>query len=320
MSPPHSTYCGNSRSRGIKKSPRWDDDEGVAATVGTIMSLLVFLTFMGVFTNQFIPVWMGDNESAHMSDAIEQILALKADVDGLITDYSDSLIAPTPLVIPVTLSAQGIPVFAAPTSGVLSYNPEYTYGRPSMNVSYTSELEADDGHSGGQLKLYCPNRYYVEQSLIYESGAVILNQSDGEFILAGVQLSVQDYNNNLVLKMTQVTFEGTNKTIGGVGTKTVHADLMFASTIEYTSSPAHEVTITIVTQHGLAWANYFKRTLNASQADLTYGVDFTVPNPTYYDVPGTLDDYYIVTVTISDVGVFYHTKATVQISLGELGV
>lgn len=320
MSPPHSAYCGNSRPRGIKKSPRWDDDEGVAATVGTIMSLLVFLTFMGVFTNQFIPVWMGDNESSHMSDVIQQILALKSDIDGLITDYADSLIAPTPLVVPVTLSSQGIPVFAAPTSGVLSYVPEYTYGRPSFNTSYTSDLEDDDGHSGGELRLYCPNRYYVEQSLIYESGAVILNQSDGEFILSGVQLSVQNYNDNLVLKMTQVTLQGVNKTIGGIGTKTVHADLMYASTIEYTSSPAEEVTITIVTQHGLAWANYFKRTLNASQADLTYGADFTVPNPTFYDVPGSLDDYYIVTVTISDVGVFYHTKATVQLSLGELGV
>ncbi|UCE91972.1 MAG: hypothetical protein JSV90_02180 [Methanobacteriota archaeon] len=284
------------------------------------MSLLVFLTFMGVFTNQFIPVWMGDNESAHMSDAIEQILALKSDIDGLITDYADSLIAPTPLVIPVTLHAQGIPVFAAATSGILSYVPEYTYGRPSLNTSYTSELEPDDGRSGGELRLYCPNRYYVEQSLIYESGAVILNQSDGEFVLSGIQLSVQDYNNNLILKMTQVSLQGVNKTIGGVGTKTVHADLMFASTIEYTSSPAHDVNITIATKHGMAWANYFKRALNSSQADLTYGVDFTVPSPTFYDNPGKSNDYYIVNVKISGVGVFYHTKAIVQISLGELGV
>lgn len=288
--------------------------------MGTIMSLLVFLTFMGVFTNQFIPVWMGDNESAHMSDAIEQILALKSDIDGLITDYADSLIAPTPLVIPVTLHAQGIPVFAAATSGILSYVPEYTYGRPSLNTSYTSELEPDDGRSGGELRLYCPNRYYVEQSLIYESGAVILNQSDGEFVLSGIQLSVQDYNNNLILKMTQVSLQGVNKTIGGVGTKTVHADLMFASTIEYTSSPAHDVNITIATKHGMAWANYFKRALNSSQADLTYGVDFTVPSPTFYDNPGKSNDYYIVNVKISGVGVFYHTKAIVQISLGELGV
>jgi len=33
--------------------------------------------------------------------------------------------------------------------------------------------------SGGDLELYCPNRYFVEQHIIYENGAVILNQTDG---------------------------------------------------------------------------------------------------------------------------------------------
>ena len=319
MSPPHSAYCGNSRPTGIKKSPRWDD-EGVAATVGTIMSLLVFLTAMGVFTNQFVPVWMGDNESAHMSDVIQQILALKSDIDGMITDYSDSLVAATPAVVPITLGSQGIPVFAAPTSGILSYTSESAYGRPSFNTSFTTELVADDGHSGGELRMYCPNRYYVEQTLIYESGAVILNQTDGEFIIAGVQLSLQVYNGKLQMKMTQISLHGLNKTIGGTGTKIVNADLMYASTMKYDSTAGENVTMSIVTKHGNAWANYFKKALNSSQADLVYGVDFDVPAPTFYDLPGNTNDYYIVSVTISNVEVFYHTKADVQLSIGELGV
>lgn len=319
LSPPCIVHCENYDSERIKKSPRWDD-EGVAATVGTIMTLLVFLTFMGVFTNQFVPVWMSDNESTHMSQVIEQITTLKSNVDGLVADYSNSLMAPTPIVVPVTLGSAGIPVFAVPTTGILSLSPETMTGRPSVNITFSDDLVANDGHTGGNLKLQCPNRYYVEQSIVYEGGVVIINQTDGEFIIAGMQLSVVEHSGSKVLKMTQVSLVGKNITVGGTGSKAVNADLLYASTMEYTSPVGEDVVITITTKHGYAWANYFKKALNSTQADLVYGVDFTVPNPVKYDFEGTANDYYIVTVTIADVSVFDHTRASVQVSIGELGV
>ncbi len=320
LSPPHFAYCGNSRQGRIRKSPRWEDEDGVAATVGTIMTILVFLTFMGVFTSQIVPAWMSDNESDHMSQCIEQMLSLKSNIDGLIADYSNSLIAPTQIVVPVTLGATGIPVFAAPTSGILSFIPETVEDKPSFNTSYTVDLTDDDGHSGGALQLYCPNRYYVEQYVIYEAGAIIINQTDGEFIISGVPLAVKDFNGVKTLQMTQISLVGLNKTIGGTGAKAVNANLLVASTIPYEGGPSTDVTITITTKHGNAWANYFRKSLNASAADLTYGVDFDVPEPTFYDNPGMLNDYYVVTVTVYGVGAFYHTKASVQLSIGELGV
>ena len=104
-------YCRNSAVESIKKSPRWDDEEGVAATIGTIMSLLVFLTFMGMFTNQFVPVWMSDNESTHMATAITQMVGLKADIDGLVVDYSNSQLAPAPIVAPYLYSRRRPPAY-----------------------------------------------------------------------------------------------------------------------------------------------------------------------------------------------------------------
>ena len=320
LSPPHCVYYANSRQKRIKKSPRWEDDEGVAATVGTIMTILVFLTFMGVFTSQIVPAWMSDNESAHMTEVIQQMVSLKSDIDGLIADFANELMAPTPIMVPVMLSATGIPVFAAPTSGILSFLPEAIDARPSLNTSYTVDLTSSDGHTGGTLRLYCPNRYYVEQHVVYESGAVIINQSDGEFILSGIPLVVKEYSGVLVMQMTQVSLVGLNKTVGGTGAKAVNANLLYASTIEYDGDASTEVNIEVSTKHGHAWANYFRKTLNSTGADLTYGVDFVVPEPTFYDYPGTVNDYYIVTATVYGVGVFDHTKASVQLSIGELGV
>ncbi len=320
FSPLHSAHCEDYTSMTIKKSPRWDNEDGVASTVGTIMTILVFLTFMGVFTSQIVPAWMSDNESVHMTEAIQQMVSLKSDIDGLIADFANSLVATTPIVVPVTLSAPGIPVFAGPTSGILSFTPETISGRPSFNTSYTNDLEDDDGHTGGELRLYCPNRYYVEQSVIYEAGAVIINQSDGEFIISGIGLSVSNFTDSIVVQMTQVSLVGLNKTVGGTGAKMVNANLLYASTMQYESATGtDDITITIATKHGNAWTSYFRKALNATGTGLVYGTDFDVPNPTKYDFPGTINDYYIVTVTIYNVSVFDHTRASVQLTVGEFG-
>src|SRR5437867_8242758 len=53
------------------------DEKGVASTVGTIMALLVFLTFLSLIVNQYVPVWMKDSEASHMNGALGQFGGLK---------------------------------------------------------------------------------------------------------------------------------------------------------------------------------------------------------------------------------------------------
>ncbi|MDQ1371259.1 MAG: hypothetical protein QG582_173 [Candidatus Thermoplasmatota archaeon] len=318
-------YCRNSAIECTKKSPRWDD-EGVSATIGTIMSLLVFLTMMGMFTNQFVPVWMSDNESTHMADAMTQIIGLKADIDGMVVDYSDSQLAPAPIVAPITLHAPGIPIFAEATSGILQFNHETMYAKPCLNVSY-DEGGTDGyvlgpttgGHSGGYLSLYSPNRYYVEQRLIYENGAVILNQTDGEFVVTGPQFAVSDVSGSRVVKITQVSMLGMNKTIGGTGTKLVNAEMLYAGTTELRNDGGNDVTISIVSIYGSAWENYFKNALNGSLADLDYTSDYSVSKEAYpFVYLGRSIHYYVVTVVIHDVNILEHSRATLQVSLGDV--
>lgn len=333
LSPQHASYSANSTGERIKKSPRWDNDDGVAATVGTIMALLVFLAFMGIFTNQFVPVWMSDNESSHMSVVIEQFINLKSSIDLSISNYPNSLVAPSPTYVPVTLSSAGIPVFAGPTAGILTLSPDTLFSKSQFNLSYVWTTNGvtpytidprNDGHTGGYLELYCPNRYFVEQRLIYEAGAVILNQSDGEFILAGPQLSVKNVglvgNPSLVVKMTQVSVEGVNKTIGGTGSKGVTAEMTFADTVAYQNNFTNNsdtISLTIQSKHGIAWKNYFNRTLTA--AGLTYNSNYSI-TATFHKGVISQNDYYTVTITIQHVKVFDHTRAMVTLSIGELGM
>lgn len=346
LPPQHAYYCAISTRGRIKKSPRWDDNEGVAATVGTIMALLVFLSAMGIFTNQFVPVWMSDNESSHMSEAIAQFANLKSQIDNAIALNPNSHIAIAPVFVPVTLSAEGIPVFAGPTAGILQFTPEARLFKPTLNVTYsfvstTSNTTnyytlspANDGFSGGFLDLFCPNRYYVEQHLAYEFGAVILNQSDGEYIIQGPQFSVKNYGTGFSpsrsVMMTQLSLQGLNKTIGGTGSKGVTAVLDYASTIDYTNSTAKDLgggvmatgsnlTISIVSKHGVAWKTYFDTILNTS-ATLEVGGPGYETSIVGYHFPDKTLDYYVVTVIINYVQTFDHTHAIVTMSIGELGV
>lgn len=333
MSPQHASYCADSNVDRIKKSPRWDNDEGVAATIGTIMSLLVFLTAFGMFTNQFVPVWMSDNESTHMSTVVQQFTTLKSSLDIAISYNTNSRIAPTPVFVPITLSSPGIPVFAAATAGILQYTPEGFNQRPSFNISYTyisstgvqnTLDQTNDGHSGGMLDLYCPNRYFVEQHLVYESGAVILNQSDGEIVIAGPQFAVSNMgtasNRQIVLMITQVALQGLDKTIGGTGSKGVTAELLYADTTSYNSSasPLPSVTITIRSTHGNAWYQYFMSALNGT-ADLTIRNGFNITK-TLIPQPDRLNNFYEIVLTVENVQILDYTHATVKLSVGELGV
>ncbi len=317
-------YCKFYTVERIRKSPRWDDN-GVAATIGTMMSLLVFLTFMGLFTNQFLPVWMSDNESTHMATVTTQMLGFKADIDGLVADYSNSLLAPAPIVAPITLHASGIPIFAAATAGILEFRHETLTTWPGVNVTYVDDdytlSPTTGGHSGGYVHLYAPNRYYVEQYLIYEGGALILNQTDGEFIMSGPQFAVSDVSGGRVVKLTQVSLYGPNKTVGGTGTKSINAEMLYADTNTFRAGAGAPLTISILTLHGTAWESYFNRALNSSLAGLDYGTDYSVSKQAYpYEHMGRTSSYYVVTVVINDVNVFDHTHATIQMSIGEVSL
>ncbi|MFA5895786.1 MAG: hypothetical protein WC985_02645, partial [Thermoplasmata archaeon] len=96
------------------------DERGVASTVGTIMALLVFLTFLSLIVNQYVPVWMKDSEAAHINGAIGQFGGIKGAIDlqvlgAQMAQNSGSVFIPTTSSTAVTLGVDGVPIFSAPT-------------------------------------------------------------------------------------------------------------------------------------------------------------------------------------------------------------
>ncbi|MCK5037648.1 MAG: hypothetical protein KAS16_00980 [Thermoplasmata archaeon] len=255
----------------------WNED-GVSSTIGTIMSMMIFLTLLSMFMNQYVPIWMEDNEATHMSNVEAQFSTLKHSVNlqilsGMLGSYDVSLYSP------ITLGAQGIPMFAAPTMGQLSINPDsstsgcevswmYNMSSGGSPPVYTSEMLWSN--SSGNVKLLVPNRYFVPQTIVYENDAIILSQAEGELVKAPPQITLRQEGSRYNMIITQVTFIGKNQSFNGFDTRGITTYLRSATTSTFNDANSYipttdaltgNITLNQTTQYGDAWFTYLNSTM-----------------------------------------------------------
>lgn len=288
------------------------DREGVASTVGTIMALLVFMTFLSMFTNSYIPVWMQDNERAHMNQAINQFADLKGKIDSLIVTAQVTGSSTIHMYSPITLGAQGIPVFASPTAGLLTYSPQGT-GDSGIYVKFNYSLDgvktrvSESG--GGMVELYAPNRYYVQQWVGYENGAMIVKQQDGQILRAWPSIQVEKIGSSINIRFTQIDFIGTNASVGGTGTVGLNLNLVYidSQTYSFDSTSGMDVNITFRTRYWDAWHQFLDDTcLKAGLTSPTnYGIKIQQVN----------DNVETVTLWIKNSGTMIYNRAFMDVSV-----
>ena len=254
---------GGRRGEGgrINPSPRWGD-EGVASTVGTIMALMVFMTLLSMFTNQYVPIWMEDNEAQHMNTVESQMGMLKHGIDTQILVGQMGGATEMSVYSPITLGSEGVPMFAAPTQGYLDILPDR--GRSVIDF----EIDADPdpivvnpiqitSSSSGSIAMEAPNRYYVQQILTYENDAIILKQGDGVVMKSIPQFIVRQEGSQFRASFTQVSLYGVNKSYSGTGTTGIHTSLIYSNSTMY-SVLTSNITLTVTSNYASAWAAFFE--------------------------------------------------------------
>ncbi|MBN1110403.1 MAG: hypothetical protein JXA45_06565 [Methanomassiliicoccales archaeon] len=309
-------FSESSRSKFIKR-----DKEGVASTVGTIMALLVFLTFLALFTNTYIPIWMKENEKNHMDEVLNQFGDLKGKVDSLIVNAQVTGRQTVTMYQPFTLGSDGVPVFATATAGYLFLKSGGSHDSGvSQTFNYTIGGNAIpfDESGGGCMEFYGPNRYYVQQWYAYENGALLIYQEDGMAVRASPSISfVLNSDGSINLQFDQVDIIGGDNSIGGQGSGGANIDLLYHSSQTYyvcgaTPGENGEVTMVFKTRYYNAWDNFIQET--ADEAGLVEGVgqDFSL------NVIDTTDDYrpiYTFELVVYNVNEFTHNRAYVNIEL-----
>lgn len=311
----------------LRPAKSWDN-EGVAATVGTILAVLVFLFFLSTVTNQYVPLAMKDNESNHAAVALEQFGRFKLNVDELIlSSLTSGELTSFTAFAPITLSSPGIPVFAAPTSGFLTLTTESLL-RPDFNVSYAHSYQGQTftlnastgGRSGGDVSLYQPNRYFVEQTVAYENGAIIVRQPDGMAVVAQMGLSVSatgsGASRSIQVSLNQISLLGENRQEAGTGLRGLNAQMAAISGNTYRNSDGTDLTITIRTLYGPAWRAYFLGYLNNSRITGLETGEWSVSALSSVTTQGVT--WYTLTLTIENVKVLVHNHAHVNVDIGKV--
>lgn len=240
------------------------DEEGVASTVGTIMALLVFLTFLSLIVNQYVPVWMKDSESAHMNGVLGQFGNLKGAIDlqvlgAQIAHDAGTHHIPITTASPISLGVDGVPIFAAPSMGELALDPDA--GPWSVVFFYDIRGVATrvDEVSTGAIALSVANRYFIPQRIIYENGAVIRWQSDGQVVRAPPVFEAVPLNNTLDLSFQLVSLFGKDS-IAGTSTEVVNTKVFGLDRQDYTQLRS-TIWINHTSSYGIAWYHFFNNTL-----------------------------------------------------------
>jgi hypothetical protein len=260
-------YSGDS-TRAVIRSLR-SDEAGVASTVGTIMALLVFLTFISLIVNQYVPAWMKDSEASHMNTALGQFGGIKGSIDLQMLAAEAAQDAGT-FHIPVTtatavgLGVDGVPIFAAATQGKLESNPNN--GPFTVNFTYSIQgvRRFVSERAGGAVELDAANRYYLAQRIAYENGAVIRYQLDGQFVRVHPTFSILTANNSLDISFALVGLYGFGA-ITGSSVEIVSTQLFAYDRQDYLSFPSDAVIwINHTSRYALAWYNFMNQTLAAT--------------------------------------------------------
>ncbi len=313
------------------------DERGVASTVGTIMALLVFLTFLSLIINQYVPVWMKDSEAAHMNGAVGQFGGIKGAIDlqilgAQMAQNSGSIFLPTTASTAVTLGVDGVPIFSSPTQGQITANPDLG----AWNISFAYRIGPSPGvltrvwqNASGQIDLYVGNRYYIPQHIVYEDGAVIRAQTDGQVIRAEPTVQATKSGTNLTLAFQLVNLYGLGGVVGTT-TEVVNTKVFGVNTQTYTNI-ASTVYMNHTSAYGLAWYNFLNKTLsNAYGIQQGQGTFVRNSFTTHFSVANLYDigaDFnpttYIYTLrlkvfnTIVPIGAFTLQLAYVQVGIGE---
>lgn len=274
------------------------------------MALLVFLTFITLFTNTYIPIWMKENESSHMDQVLTQFGELKGKIDSLIVNAQVTQRPTINMYQTIGLSSDGVPIFASDTIGYLFLKPSGTYDsgvEVEFNYNNSGSITHFDDTGGGCVEYYAPNRYYVPQWYSYENGALMVYQDEGMAMRATPSLvfSVND-DGTVNVQFDQVDLIGGNDTIGGDGTAGIIIDLIYHDYQTYDLEDS-SLVLKITTRYNATWSNFINSVANDSGP-----INYTL---TETQVANEFRPIYILTLTIQNVNQFTHNRAYVNLDI-----
>ena len=149
-------------------------DDGVVGIVVAVLLIGLMISVVSLVQVFYVPKWMEEREAEHMTEVASQFAELKFAIDTQTATQQKY----TPIASPITLGSKELPFLLSVRSfGMLEILPNALTIRIDNN---DSGLQINK--SLGIIKYQSANGYFIDQTYIYESGALITSQRDGDIL------------------------------------------------------------------------------------------------------------------------------------------
>lgn len=268
----------------------------VAAALGVVL-ISILLTMVVTF---WVPAWGYDNEVAHSRDILDSFADFKSSVENRAVQGATNQTVTSSF----TLGVGAVPMFGVATVGTLSYR--YLEDNVTRFEARLTDSSGDVNLSAtGALRYEIANLYFNRQTFSYESGAVILEQSQGATVRLPPALSLVNSTGGVRVSATLVTLEGEAKSLTGIEPHTVTSRITVAHSQERTWPGGTTITFEVSTWFPEAWERYFNATVDG--AGILAG-SYSV------SAAGTQEPW-VVTLVLDNVTQLSTTSALVRVQL-----
>ena len=263
----------------IKKFTK--SESGVVGIVVAVLLIGLIVAVVSLIQAVYVPKWMEEMEAEHMDLVVTQFTQLKSAIDTQVANEQPL----TPIASPITLGNKELPYLMS----LRAYGSlEILSKKYSITVNSNSDNQLNE--SFGIIKYTSMNGYFIDQSFIYENGAFITSQREGNMLSMKPSISIDKNTSNVTItfNMINITPVGGKTNGGGYGTTSILTEYNNTLPDRKNYSEIHNVTnIIISTSYPNAWKIFLEWSLNENNVNFTKaesgivdkGVKITFTNP-----------------------------------------
>ena len=217
-----------------------------------MLAVLVILALVTMITTSWAPEWTKGKESEHMRAVESQFQSLKALMDQLVLSGNTNVVVSTP----IKLGSEGVPLFSGDATGNVSLLSSNSNSYNTFSV--TNSTGKFERVAYGSISYTSHNTEFIDQTFLYESGAILVRQSDGQLLTTGPSLLVQNVSGKLKVSLTLISVYSDGSSYNGGGTIGVQCRLVsekVSDTRTWANGETISINATSVAYN--AWYKYF---------------------------------------------------------------
>lgn len=255
----------------------FQSESAVSSVVGAVLVLGLLILISGSIQVYYVPEWISDAEYAHMDDTFHDMADLKTTIDIISAVITVEPTYKFSTDIPVDMGGGTIPMInSRKSSGTLSINDQrFDMNISAINGSGTVYDSGTDLRGLGTILYSSRNNYYIDQTFMYENGALILAQDDGSILRLSPGLSFsRPASDTIQVSINAIKVQGATRSLGSSGVEEIRILSNASATLYSGGVVITDLTIDLGTDYPSAWADYLN--MSARNAGLIYGSNYTI--------------------------------------------